>query len=399
MLKVHSEPKKPEHTYQGHPLLALGFRPFFLAAALSAILLLVLWLIIWSGGLTPPPYYGPIGWHSHEMLFGYSAAVIAGFLLTAVRNWTGINMPSGGKLGMLVLFWMLGRIAPALAGVLPAAVIALMDIIFLPAVALSLKPALWAGQQKINRIFVPLLLLMGVANLLVHLQAMGIANTADRGINMMLYLVLTIILMVSGRVVPFFTKAVIPGFEPRSFPFADMATPILMGLLILGELLYPHPWLRGLLALALATTQSIRASGWFTNRVWSIPILWVLHTGLFWVITGFTLIALSGLELVPLNLAKHALTVGGIGVLTLGMMARVALGHTGRAIESHRLINATFIALNLAAFMRVFAPLAMPASYTLWIHLSGTLWVLCFLLFFIYYAPMLARPRIDGKPG
>ena len=171
MLKVHSEPRKPSLSPDGPALLALGFRPFFIAACLSAVVLLVIWLGAWSGAYAPPAYYGFIGWHSHEMLFGYAPAIIAGFLLTAVRNWTGITPPTGKPLAMLVILWLLGRLVPLLTGLVPGAVIALVDIAFLPAVALGIKPALWGGQQKINRIFVPLLLAMAVANTLIHLQA------------------------------------------------------------------------------------------------------------------------------------------------------------------------------------------------------------------------------------
>ncbi|OQX45992.1 MAG: hypothetical protein B0D86_02460, partial [Candidatus Sedimenticola endophacoides] len=175
MLKIFSEPPAPAHSHQGGPLLALGFRPFFLAASLSGVLLVALWLLIWSGHLDPGAYYGSsIGWHSHEMLFGYTVAVIAGFLLTAVRNWTGINTPSGTRLGLLLLAWLAGRIAPALEGLLPGVLMALLDLLFLPALALAIRPMLWAGKQKSNRLFVYLLLGMALANLLIHLQALGL---------------------------------------------------------------------------------------------------------------------------------------------------------------------------------------------------------------------------------
>ncbi len=207
MLKIHSEPSKPSLSYQGPAIFALGFRPFFSVAGLAAVVLLGVWLVAWSGKLSLPTYYGLIGWHSHEMLFGYTTAIIAGFLLTAVRNWTGITPPIGRPLAGLVLLWLAGRIAPLLQGILPDAVIAITDLLFLPAVALAIRPALWQGKQKINRIFVPLLLVMAVANLLVHLQALGLSDSAAGGSDMMLYLVIFLIMMIGGRVVPFFTQA------------------------------------------------------------------------------------------------------------------------------------------------------------------------------------------------
>ncbi|MCW8905676.1 MAG: NnrS family protein [Sedimenticola sp.] len=399
MLKVHSEPEKPELKPQGPVFLALGFRPFFLAAAISSLVFMVIWLGAWSGAYPLPDYYGSIGWHTHEMLFGYTVAIIAGFLLTAVRNWTGITPPTGNLLGLLFLLWVAGRIVPFLSAVIPAPVVALIDLAFLPAVAMGIQPALWKGEQKINRIFVPLLLVMAVANLYVHLQALGLTLTATRGTDSMLYLVAFLITLLGGRVIPFFTEAVIPNHHSRRIGHVETATVALLGGLVATQLIYPAFWLSGILAFAIAMTQAIRVAGWYNRKIWSIPILWVLFSGMFWMVIGFTLAGLAYFGLVGLNLAKHAITVGGIGALTYGMMARVALGHTGRPIDSSRLINGSFILLNLATLVRVFAPILLPQQYTLWVHLSGGLWIASFLLFTIIYLPILTRPRVDGKPG
>lgn len=399
MLKVHSEPKKPSLSPDGPALLALGFRPFFIAAGLSAVALLMIWLGAWSGAYATPAYYGFIGWHSHEMLFGYAPAIIAGFLLTAVRNWTGITPPTGKPLALLVILWLLGRLIPLLTGLVPGAVIALVDIAFLPAVALGIKPALWGGAQKVNRIFVPLLLAMAAANILIHLQALSIADMADRGTDMMIYLIVFLVIIIGGRVIPFFTEAVLPDTRAtRRQPVEIAAVVALIGL-ILTQLLYPHPWLTGTLAAAAAVTQLLRVSGWHDIRVWKTPILWVLYSGFIWIIIGFILVALASFDLLGMNLARHALTVGGVGVLTLGMMSRVALGHTGRPIQPGRILEITFVLLNLAAVLRVFGPLLLPNHYTLWVHASGGIWILCFLIFSITYLPILSKPRIDGKPG
>mgnify|MGYP002713106569 CR=1 FL=1 len=399
MLKVHSEPEKPELKPQGPVFLALGFRPFFLAAAISSLVFMVIWIGAWSGAYPLPDYYGSIGWHTHEMLFGYTMAIIAGFLLTAVRNWTGITPPTGNLLGLLFLLWLAGRIAPFLESLIPAPIIALIDLAFIPAVAMGIQPALWKGEQKVNRIFVPLLLVMAVANLYVHLQSLGITLTATRGTDSMLYLVAFLITLLGGRVIPFFTEAVIPGHQSRRTSQVETATVILLGGLIAAQLLYPVFWLNGALAFAIAATQAIRVVGWYNHKIWGIPILWVLFSGMFWLVIGFTLAGLAYFGLVGLNLAKHAITVGGIGALTYGMMARVALGHTGRPIDSSRWINGSFILLNLAALIRVFPPILLPQKYTLWVHLSGGLWILSFLIFVIIYLPILTRPRVDGKPG
>ena len=400
MLKIHSEPPKqamPE--YRGPALLALGFRPFFSAAAVAAILLMLIWLTTWVGRLRIPDYYGSIGWHSHEMLFGYAAAVIAGFLLTAVRNWTGVNTPTGTPLALLVLIWLAGRLVPFLAGLLPAWLVALADLAFLPALALAIAPALWRGSQKVNRIFVPLLLLMALANLLVHLQALGVAGSATRGMDMMLFMVVFLVALLGGRVMPFFTQAVIPGFKATRRQWLEFTTMGAFAVLIGLQLFASPPLLTGLVALLLALTQMLRVAGWHHPGVWRIPILWVLYTGILWLIAGLLLLALSSFGLLGSNLAKHALGVGGIGILTLGMMARVSLGHSGRPIEPARSIAIAFILLNVAAALRVFGPLLPFGAYTFWVHLAGGIWIICFLLFCRVYLPILSRPRIDGKPG
>ena len=399
MLKIHSEPSKPEITPDGPTLLALGFRPFFSAAGLAAVALVLVWLGAWSGGMDLSAYYGIIGWHSHEMLFGYAAAVIAGFLLTAVRNWTGVNTPSGRPLAWLALLWLAGRLLPLTSGYVPAPVIALLDLAFLPAVALGIAPPLWQGKQKVNRIFVPLLLAMALANLLVHLQSLGIADTAIQGADMMLLLVVFLVLLIAGRVVPFFTQAVIPGYKARRWAWVESVTVVSLIGLILAQLIYPMPLLTGPLALIVALTQVIRVMGWYDRKIWRTPILWVLYTGIAWMIVGFVMLALSTQGLVGPNLAKHALAVGGVGVLTLGMMSRVALGHTGRPLQPVRVVELSFVLLNLAALTRVFGPLIMPDRYNLWVHLSGGLWVICFLVFCFVYLPILLKPRVDGKPG
>lgn len=399
MLKVHSEPPKPELQQAGPAILALGFRPFFISAAVSGLILMLIWLGAWSGAYPLPAYYGAIGWHSHEMLFGYAVAVIAGFLLTAVRNWTGITPPTGNRLGLLFLLWLAGRIAPFLAGIIPPAAIAIIDLAFLPAVAAGIMPALWKGEQKANRVFVPLLLVMAITNLYVHLQSLGLFNSATQGTDAMLYLVAFLITLLGGRVIPFFTEAVIEGHTSKRNNSVELATVISLGGLVVVQLIYPSNWLNGLLAFAVAVTQLIRVAGWYNRKIWGIPILWVLFTAMFWLIIGFTMTGLAYFGVTPLNLAKHAITVGGIGLLTYGMMARVALGHTGRAITSHWLINGSFILLNLATLLRVFGPLVLTDRYTFWVHLSGGLWMLSFLLFTAIYVPMLVRPRVDGKPG
>jgi uncharacterized protein involved in response to NO len=377
---------------------ALGFRPLFLCAGTAGALLLPLWLAVWSGTLLPNPYYGGIGWHSHEMLFGYSAAVLAGFLLTAVRNWTGIDTITGKPLAALAGVWLAGRILPFLP--VPGEIIALVDLAFLPLLVVALSKPLWKGSNKVNRFFIPLLGGMAIANLLMHLQALGFTEaSAGSGIILMRNLVLLIILLVTGRIMPFFTERAIMGSTPRNRKPVEQASFGVLLALAAAELFLTGSWVVGLLAAAFVLIQVVRMAGWYDKRIWGIPLLWVLYTGYFWLILGYSMLALSAFDLAAANLALHAITVGGIGVLTLGMMARVALGHSGRPLESAPIINLAFILLNLAAAIRVLAPIAAPQMYMTWVHLSGGIWALCFLIFCAVYIPILVKPRIDGMPG
>ncbi len=397
VIQLGERPPTPDNSNSLVPF-ALGFRPFFILAGLGAALILGTWLAIWTGHIPAPEYYGMIGWHSHEMLFGYTSAVIAGFLLTAVRNWTGIDTLIGKPLAVLALVWLAGRLTPFIP-VLPDPVIAISDLLFLPLFAVALYGPLMRAQNKINRVFLPMISVMALANLLVHAQSLQLFDTAIQGNDLMLNTVLLLLILVSGRVLPFFTEKAVTGSQPR---FNLNRERLAFGAIILWtltELLFPNPWLLGILALAVASSQLWRLIDWYHPGIWQVPILWVLFTGLAWFALGFLLNSLASLELFPANLATHALTTGAVGILTLGMMARVALGHTGRSLQPPRLVELSFIAINLAVALRVFAPYVAPNQYGLWIQLSGGLWVLCFLLFILFYLPVLLKPRIDGRPG
>ena len=383
---------------RGTPLLALGFRPFFLAAGLSAFFSLALWLMMLRGLLPSGTYYSGATWHAHEMLFGYAAAVVAGFLLTATRNWTGMQTARGAELGGLVLLWLAGRIAPFLP--LPFGVIALIDLAFFPLLALSLFRPLWNGPNPVNRVFIGLLAGMTIASALVHLQMLGITpDTALTGDKLMLDLVILTLLIVSGRIMPFFTRGGITGAQPRTRKWVEQLT---FGLACVYVVVDPLPhWgpIAGGVALALALVQTVRFAGWYDQRAWSVPILGVLYAGYAWLVIGLLLSGLAHLGLIMPFPALHALTVGAVAVFTQGMMARVALGHTGRPMQSAPLTNAAFVLLNAAALLRVLPPMLLPTQYALWLDLSGALWLLSFGLFLWVYVPILLAPRVDGAPG
>ncbi len=382
----------------GLPVLALGFRPFFLAAGVWAVLALLVWLGRLKGWLPGDAYYGGTAWHSHEMLFGYATAVIAGFLLTATRNWTGIPTATGIELGGLILLWVAGRILPLLG--FPGALAAALDLAFLPTLALSLFNPLWRGPNPANRAFLALLAGMTLASLLTHLGALGIVAGAARvGDRLMLGLVVLTLLVIAGRVMPFFTQGAIARAQPRTWAAVERLTFGIGVPFVLADSLAPGTALAGVLGLALALIQAVRLAGWHDRRVWGIPILAVLYWGYLWLVLGLALAGLAHLGLLAPFPALHALTVGAVGVFTLGMMVRVTLGHTGRPMVAPRLAVLAFWLINLTALVRVAGPLALPGWTTVWWSLSGVLWVLSFGSFVLTAGPMLLGPRADGRPG
>lgn len=393
-----NHPAKPP-TGAGWTLLALGFRPFFLMASIAAVGLMLAWLAAWHGVLVLPAYYDPVAWHAHEMLFGYTVGVIAGFLLTAVRNWTGIATWQGPKLGLLALIWLAGRLLPWLPGTSPM-IAALVDLMFLPLLAISLFGPLWKGRSRVNRVFVPLLFSMALANLLSHLQLHGLLDGAGDARRIMLDLILLLIVLVGGRVLPFFTRSVIPGFQPLTRRWVEYATFAILLLLTAMDAVTSSPAaVVTALWLTFAVIQAVRLAGWSTRRVWRMPVLWVLHTGYAWLVIGALLQGLAGAGWFPATAALHALGVGVVGIFTLGMMARVTRGHTGRPIVVGKAMAVGFVMLNVAAVIRVFGPAWLPAAHSLWVDLSAGLWLAVFGLFALRYAPRLLQPRIDGKRG
>jgi uncharacterized protein involved in response to NO len=390
-------PLNPASRPAGFVPFALGFRPFFLAAGLFSVVLLGLWLAILQGGFAIGPL-APAVWHGHEMLFGFTVAVIAGFLLTAAQNWTGIRTPSGPPLAALFLLWLAGRLGFLLPG-LPAGLVALVDLAFLPVLALVLASPIIRANQFKNYPFPVMLLTLAVANALVHLEALGWTATASLGLHLATYVVVTMMVVMSGRVIPSFTDNKL-GTRARRWKTLEILVPVATLGALAAALVAPYSVVSVLLAAIATVVNAIRLAGWYTNKFWSVPLLWILHLGYAWIVLGFALLALSAAGVsAAADSALHAFTAGGIGVLTLGMMARVSLGHTGRLLEPPPVMRYAFVAINLAALVRVALPLFFPTAYAQGMTVSGLIWVAAFGLFVVVYAPMLLRPRVDGKPG
>ncbi len=379
-------------------LFNLGFRPFFLFAAYSAALLILLWLLMYHKVISLNDYYGFIDWHSHEMLFGYTSAVIAGFLLTAVRNWTEVNTITKTPLALLSLLWLAARILPFIS--LPGFMVAGANLLFFLLLTLAVAHPIIKVRQKNNFIMIALVVCFFIADLLVQLQHLGyLQQGVSYGNTIAIYTILFVIMVLSGRVMPFFTRVVVPATEIVARPVLESILQLLLILLAVSELLSLNRYLIAFLAAGLVIAHSMRVIPWFSRAVLNVPILWVLYAGYLWIIIGFVLKLLAAFELVPNNLVTHAWTVGGFGIITYGMMARVSLGHTGREMVPPRLAVIGFFVLFAAAVIRVFLPMISMSLYQRWIDLSGFLWIAAFVLFAISYTAMLYAPRLDGRAG
>ena len=382
------------------PLLGLGFRVFFALAGLSALVLIVLWNAIFKGTLSVDNYFSNNYWHAHEMLLGYSVAVIAGFLLTAVKNWTGKPTLTGDKLAGLALLWLYGRILPFYAGLLPDAFIALIDFAFLPVLAYQTSKPIMQAKHFKSLIFIGLLLLLTLGNGLIHAEILGLCqNTAWIGIQLVIATLIILILILAGRVFPFFTERGLHGTLIIKNPLLDALSIGSAVAVFALQLSAVSGTLLALTAIFAVIVNTARLSGWYVQRIWYVPLLWILYTGYAWIILGFILTALSAYAWVLPSLALHAFTLGGIGVLTLGMMARVSLGHTGRVLRLSNAMAIGFVLINLAALLRVLVPLALPNWYNLIIYGSTLAWLTAFSLFMFVYAPILTSARIDGQEG
>jgi uncharacterized protein involved in response to NO len=387
----------------GWAVFALGFRPFYLAGAGAALLLPPLWLAVYAG-LVALPVADPLAWHAHEMLFGFGTAIIAGFLLTAVRNWTGADTPRGAALAGLVALWLAGRIALL---VLPGWPGALIDLAFLPALAVGLaRPILAMRVRKATqRPWLPLVVLglLTGANLLQHLGSLGLLESGLALGRMLGFgTVAVLIAVIAGRIVPSFTMSATGIFVPAA-PRRDRIALLVLILAVAFNVAtqiapLPGPLLAATNGLA-ALLHAARLQQWRSWQARRIPLLAILHLAYIWLPVSFALRALAALDAgVMPALADHALGVGAMAGLMLAMMTRSALGHTGRPLKAGPVETAVYAAITLAALLRLCA--ALHAGWQLPLLVAAALaWEAAFALYLLRYLPILLRPRIDGRPG
>ncbi|MDN3522986.1 NnrS family protein [Halomonas ramblicola] len=387
------------------PVARLAFRPFFLLAALFGVASMGVWLAFWHGGILLRPQGGLMFWHQHEMLFGFAAAVVAGFLLTAVQNWTGLPSLRGGPLLALVALWLAARILMAFPMGLPAWLPALVDLVFLPAVGVVMARRVIAARRWRNLIFLPALGLLTLANLAMHLGVIdGDAVLIRQAAYLAVLLITLLMVVVGGRVIAMFTanrlglgrRAPIRALEFLSLG-SVMAVVLAQLLVMLGVALPAGP-LAGLMALA-ALANAVRMARWHGLASWREPLLWGLHLSYASIPLGLAMWALALLGAWRAELAVHALTVGGMGTMMLAMMSRVSLGHTGRPIRTLPGIGVALALMVAAALLR--APLlALVPQITHWTYNLGILfWCLAYGIFLVHYTGPLLSPRVDGQDG
>lgn len=374
----------------------LGFRPFYLLAALQAVWSVPLWALQFTGWLPQPWLQGPV-WHAHEMVFGYALAVIIGFLFTAGRNWSGQPTPTGRPLMALAALWLLAR------GLVlsPWAWASLGVNVAVPWLAAwGLWRALHAGQNRRNYFFVALLVGMGLATAVVHLTQMGhLAWPSGFGVPLALDIVLLMITVMAGRIVPMFSNNGVPGLRATRQPAVERAVVASVLLLMAGD-----AWglAGGPMAALLGLGGLAHGWRWLLWQPWRTlrhPLVWVLHVAYLWLLVYLALRAGAELGWLAMGSATHALTVGGIGMITLGMITRTALGHTGRPLRAGRWETAAYLLVLLAAGVRVGVPLLAPAALLEGVQVAAVLWSAAFLCYLWRYAPVLLKPRVDGQPG
>ena len=381
----------------GWPLLRLGFRPFYFCAALFAVVAVPLWIALFLAQLALDLPVAPVLWHAHEMLFGFAAAVIIGFLLTAGKVWTGLATPRGAFLGLLALLWISARVAAVLA---PYIVYAMLDLVLLPLVVAILVDRLVRSRNRRNLPLALILLLLALANLLFHLAVIGtITLSPMHALHAGLALIVLIECVMAGRVVPAFTMSATPGLKIKPQPRLEAATLSVTALaLALWVFAPPNPVTMFAFGLA-AVLHLIRQWQWRPMRTRGRPIVWILHAGYAWIALGFGLLAMAQIGWVSASVGVHALAVGATGGLIIGMMTRTARGHTGRPLQASKVEVLAYALVMTAAVLRVLLPLAAPQLLVLSLIGAALAWCVAFAIYLWIYAPWLFSARLDGKDG
>ena len=380
----------------------LGFRPFYLAGAVWATIAIPLWMLQWTGVVHLHSHLNGVAWHMHEMLFGYAFAIVVGFLLTAVKTWTGQPTPSGQRLAWIFYAWLASRILY----LTPWSMLGIVfESLFFALAAYGIAVPIVQSRNRQNFFFILLLVLAALINLAFHfivIHGMSNASALDvRAIAVIALDVLAfIVTIVSGRVMPMFTRNGAPGSQPKNSMTLERA--VLAGIFLTAVFTASTP-VRFLAAPVALVTSALLFVRWIKCApfaTWRNPILWVLHAALIWLPIGYLLRALTLTNnSVPASLGIHAITVGVIGGMTLAMMTRTARGHTGRVLRASKIETMAYVLLSAGVVMRVLVPLLMPRFYLESALISALLWTAAFALYVWQFAPWLLSSRVDGKAG
>lgn len=381
--------------YLGPALLSYGFRPFFLLGAIYAGLAVAAWLPIFNGELALSTAFGPIDWHVHEMLYGFLPAVVTGFLLTAIPNWTGRLPIQGAPLLLLVLLWLAGRLAvtfSAAIGWLPATIV---DVSFLVLVVAAAAREIVAGQNWRNLRVLAMVTLLLAGNITFHLEA-HVNGSADYAARIGIAAIVLLIAVIGGRIVPSFTRNWLvrenPGRLPAPFGKFDGVVILLSAATLALWIMQPTGQVTGIVLLAAGILHLVRLARWAGDRTWRDRLVLILHIGYIFVPVGFLLSGASALGLVMADAGTHAWMVGAAGVMTLAVMTRASLGHTGQALRASAMTQACYAAIIVAALARIFASL-QPAWQDTSLHVAALAWVVAYFGFAVAYGPLLVSVR------
>jgi uncharacterized protein involved in response to NO len=388
-----SEMKLPPARPQS-PLWSLGFRPFFLFGSMFSAISILIWLIFQLGWLRSTGVFSPTLWHSHEMVFGFVSAIIAGFALTVVQNWTGKPGVSGTKLKWIVFLWLAARVLLFIlqrdtwlsAGV---------DLSFYPLLAFYLFPYLKDPDLKIERVFFAYFLLFWIGNWITHIEGLGIVPGIGRkGVYLSIYTALLMIIFIGGRVIPFFTESSVSKKQPKTIKTIEVLSHGSAWAFLITQFFYPFYKISVFVAFFAGLVHLARLYQWQVPRVRRVPLIWVLHVAYLWIAVGFILTGFTSLQMVSPFVSIHAFAVGGIGVVIYGMITRVSLGHTGRRLHPSYSTAVAYWMILLSAALRVIVPLIEPRLHDLAVRTSAVFWIAAFVIFVWNYYPILTKKRI-----
>ena len=380
------------------PFLQMGFRPFFIGAASFAIISMLIWMLLLNNQFVGLFQWPAQIWHAHEMIYGYSLAVVAGFLLTSVKNWTGIKTTQQYSLLILFSFWLWARVMPFVSIEINVEVMAVLDLFFLTMLIYTLsKPIIIVKQWKQLSLIACLFLLL-FGNSVFYAGMLGfLSQGVSWGISIGLYSVLGILLIMGRRVIPFFIEK---GIEKSvgekvlivNRNWVDKTSLILFFGFAIVDIFTEFKYLLIALAGILSILHLIRAHDWYHQAILQISLVWILFAGYFFIALGFGIFSISQLLNFPVSIAVHAFAVGGVGMITLGMMARVSLGHTGRNVFSPpAVLKWVFGLVLLSAVVRTVFPLLNSTYYPAWVFSSQILWICAFLIFLWSFGPLLFK--------